>query len=59
MWRAQPERWLESLVARDIAGLDSRLTQDRVYSQVPAFSSCDRAMIDVLTVTRDGRATLE
>jgi hypothetical protein len=26
-----------------------------VYSQVPAFSAADRAMIDVLTLTRDGR----
>jgi hypothetical protein len=30
------------------------------YSQVPAFSASDRAMIDVLTVTREGRlAVLE
>jgi hypothetical protein len=27
----------------------------RVYSQVPAFSAADRAMIDVLTITRDHR----
>ena len=26
-----------------------------LYSQVPAFSASDRAMIDVLTTTRDGR----
>jgi hypothetical protein len=26
-----------------------------LYSQVPAFSASDRAMIDVLTITRDGR----
>ena len=29
--------------------------QPALYSQVPAFSASDRAMIDVLTVTRDGR----
>jgi hypothetical protein len=26
-----------------------------LYSQVPAFSASDRAMIDALTVTREGR----
>lgn len=51
----QPERWLESLVARDVSALDSRLTPARVYSQVPAFSASDRPMIDVLTVTRERR----
>ncbi|HYX69942.1 MAG TPA: hypothetical protein VE825_12470 [Terriglobales bacterium] len=60
LWRMQPERWLESLVVRQLASLDSRLDPAAVYSQVPAFSACDRAMIDVLGVTRDGRlAVLE
>lgn len=60
LWRMQPERWLESLVVRDLARLDSRLDPAAVYSQVPAFSASDRAMIDVLGVTRDGRlAVLE
>ena len=55
LWRMHPERWLESLVIRDVAGLDERLDATCVYSQVPAFSAADRAMIDVLTVTRAGR----
>jgi hypothetical protein len=55
LWRMHPERWLESLVVRDVAALDGRLDPARIYSQVPAFSASDRAMIDVLTVTRDGR----
>lgn len=55
LWRLHPERWLESLVIRDIERLDERLDQSCVYSQVPAFSASDRAMIDVLTVTREGR----
>jgi hypothetical protein len=60
LWRMQPERWLESLVVRELARLDSRLDPEAVYSQVPAFSASDRAMIDVLGVTRDGRlAVLE
>jgi hypothetical protein len=60
LFRMHPERWLESLVVRDVARLDARLDPTFVYSQVPAFSASDRAMIDVLTCTRDGRlAVLE
>jgi hypothetical protein len=55
LWRMQPERWLESLVARHLSALDSRLDASCVYSQVPAFSASDRGMIDVLTLTREGR----
>ncbi len=55
LWRMQPERWLESLVVRDVSMLDSRFDSGAVYSQVPAFAASDRAMIDVLTVTRDGQ----
>jgi hypothetical protein len=55
LWRMHPERWLESLVVRDVAAVDGCLDPARIYSQVPAFSASDRAMIDVLAVTRDGR----
>ena len=55
LWRLHPERWLESCVVRDVSALDERLDASCVYSQVPAFSASDRAMIDVLTVTREGR----
>jgi hypothetical protein len=55
LWRLHPERWLESCVVRDVGALDERLDSGCVYSQVPAFSASDRAMIDVLSVTRDGR----
>ncbi len=55
LWRLRPERWLESLVVRDVSALDSRLDPSCVYSQVPAFSASDRAMIDVLTLTRERR----
>ncbi len=54
LWRIHPERWLETLVVRDVRVIDGRLG-DLAYSQVPAFSASDRAMIDVLTTTRDGR----
>ncbi len=55
LWRLHPERWLESLVVRNVASIDERLEPACQYSQVPAFSASDRAMIDVLTVTREGR----
>jgi len=55
LWRMHPERWLESLVARDIAALDGRLRSEFVYAQVPAFAAADRAMIDILAETRDAR----
>jgi len=53
--RAVPERWIESMLVRDVTVLDSRLDGLHVYSQVPAFAASDRAMIDVLTTTRDAR----
>jgi hypothetical protein len=60
LWRMYPERWLESLVFKNVSAVDSSLDQNYVYSQVPAFSASDRAMIDVLTCTRDARlAVLE
>jgi len=55
LWRLHPERWLESLVVENVGAVDERLDASRLYSQVPAFSASDRAMIDVLTVTREGR----
>jgi hypothetical protein len=60
LWRMYPERWLESLVFKHVAAIDSRLDPGHVYSQVPAFSASDRAMIDVLACTRECRlAVLE
>ncbi|HTW57975.1 MAG TPA: hypothetical protein VMD99_07595 [Terriglobales bacterium] len=55
LFRLHPERWLESLVVRDVSVVDERLESGELYSQVPAFSAADRAMIDVLAVTREGR----
>jgi hypothetical protein len=55
LWRLHPERWLESLVTRDVSTVDERLDHGAYYSQVPAFSASDRAMLDVLTTTRENR----
>ncbi|HEY5161628.1 MAG TPA: hypothetical protein VII81_01335, partial [Terriglobales bacterium] len=58
IFRACPERWLESPIIRDVRAIDERLDQRFVYSQVPAFASADRAMIDVLTCTLDSRLAI-
>jgi hypothetical protein len=55
LFRTQPERWIEAQMLRDISLLDERLDPAMAYSQVPAFAASDRAMIDVLSVTREGR----
>jgi hypothetical protein len=55
LFRMHPERWLESLVVSDVSVVNEHLEPRSQYSQVPAFSGADRAMIDVLTTTRDGR----
>jgi hypothetical protein len=55
LWRMQPERWLESRVAANVEQLDGRLLSGAVYAQVPAFAAADRAMIDILTMTRESR----
>jgi hypothetical protein len=54
----QPERWLESLLLRDIRSIDARLDPRFVYPQVPAFLGSDRGMIDILSVTREGRLVI-
>jgi hypothetical protein len=58
LWRLRPERWLESLVVGDVSVVDDRLDTSYQYSQVPAFSASDRAMIDVLTTTHAGRVAV-
>jgi hypothetical protein len=55
LWRMHPERWLESLAGANIGALDNRLRTDFVYRQMPAFSAADRAMIDILAATGEGR----
>jgi hypothetical protein len=55
LWRMAPERWLEALVARATTVLDDRLAGAPVYAQVPALAGGARGLIDLLTITRDGR----
>jgi hypothetical protein len=55
LWRMTPERWLESLIAKNLPALDGRLRQTPAYAQVPAFAASDRAMIDILATTVGSR----
>jgi hypothetical protein len=55
LYRMQPERWLESMLRRDVEPLDAHLDAAHVYTQVPAFAAADRGMLDLLGVTDDGR----
>jgi hypothetical protein len=55
LYRAQPERWLESLVAADPTRVDARLDPRFFYAQVPALAAGDRGVMDAVGVTRNGR----
>jgi len=55
LFRLQPERWLESRIRTSIGELLPQLRGDRIYSQVPALSSTDRGMLDLLALDRNGR----
>ncbi|MGA2048467.1 MAG: hypothetical protein ABSG96_12280 [Terracidiphilus sp.] len=55
LYRMQPERWLEARLRAEIAELLPGLRGDLLYSQVPALSTGDRGMLDLLTLDRNGR----
>lgn len=57
-YRAQPERWLESLVREDVARVDAALDARFVYSQVFASSAGEHGILDLLTVTRSGQLAI-
>jgi hypothetical protein len=55
LFRLQPERWLESRLRTAIDEVLPNLRGDLFYSQVPALSTGDRGMLDLLTLDRNGR----
>ncbi len=55
LYRLQSERWLESLLIRDVTKVDPALSPACVYPQVPAFAGSDRGVLDILLTTRHGR----
>jgi hypothetical protein len=58
LFRLQPEAWLESTLGGDLTQIDDSLGGNTIYHQVPAFAAADRAMLDLLTVTRNGRLAI-
>jgi hypothetical protein len=55
LFRLQPERWLESRLRGAINEVLPGLRGDLLYTQVPALSSGDRGLLDLLTMDRNGR----
>jgi hypothetical protein len=55
LFRMAPERWLESRLRASLPELVPELRGDLLYTQVPALSSGDRGMLDLLTLDRNGR----
>jgi hypothetical protein len=58
LYRAAPERWLETLLLEEPTRLDAYLNPAYVYSQVPALAAKDRGILDLLGVTRRGRLVI-
>jgi PHD/YefM family antitoxin component YafN of YafNO toxin-antitoxin module len=59
-YRAQAERWLESLVREDVTRIDAALDPRFVYAQVFADAGGEHGILDLLAITRSGRlAVLE
>lgn len=62
LYRLRPEAWLESCLRRDISvlsGMVGEVFDTRfVYSQIPAWQAENRSVLDLLTVTREGRLAI-
>jgi hypothetical protein len=58
LYRMQPEPWLEAQLRRHMELLDPALRGEFLYAQVPAFSAGDRGLLDLLTVTNQGRLAI-
>jgi len=55
LFRMAPERWLESRLRASLPELLPELRGDLLYTQVPALSTGDRGMLDLLTLDGNGR----
>lgn len=58
LYRAQAERWLESIVREDVTRVDAALDPRFVYAQVLANAGGEHGILDLLTVTRAGRLAI-
>lgn len=55
LFRMAPERWLESRLRLTLPEILPDLRADHIYSQVPALTTGDRGMLDLLALDRDAR----
>lgn len=58
LYRAQPERWLESIIRQDVTLIDAALDSRFVYEQVFAQTGGQHGILDLLAVTRTGRLAI-
>lgn len=55
LYRAHPERWLESRIRQDLQALDSSLGGAPVYTQPAVSAGLDRGIVDLVTADETGR----
>jgi len=58
LYRAQPERWLESLVREDVTRVDACLDPRFVYAQIFSNTAGARGILDLLCATQSGRLAI-
>lgn len=58
LYRAQAERWLQSLVMQDLTRVDISLDPEHVYEQVFAQAGGQHGVLDLLAVTRAKRLAI-
>lgn len=58
LYRAQAERWLQSLVMQDVTRVDISLDPEHVYEQVFAQAGGQHGVLDLLAVTRAKRLVI-
>jgi hypothetical protein len=54
-YRLQPERWMQTILTRQVARLGFDLDPDSVCEQVPASSGLERGVMDLLALNRRSR----
>jgi len=58
LYRAQAERWMQTLVCRDVTRIDIALDPAHVYEQVFAQVAGQQSVLDLLCVTRTRRLAI-
>lgn len=58
LYRAQAERWMQSLVCQDVSRIDIALDPEHVYEQVFAQVAGQHGILDLLCVTRGRRVAI-